>query len=325
MQTGALTPDNATPGRILAAARTERGMSVPEVAQRLKFSLRHIEALESDRYDALPGGPYVRGMIRTYARLLGVDPASLLDALPRSGETGEPAMQPQGMSVPFPQGPGSGSRVYLLLSMLIVVAVVVVLAEWLIRSQRAVVPEAAVSSSTAEPPAKVEPLPEPVLSTAETGASAPQPETQETEPPAVSEATPEPPASEIRVTVSPPEVESTASVVVAESPTVERAAVIQPSAAAVDPVPAQASEPLVPGAALLSFTFEVESWIEVRDASGEIIVSALNSAGTAREVRGTAPFTMVIGNASGVRLTYDGKPVELTPHRTSDVARLTLE
>ncbi|MGB8435790.1 MAG: helix-turn-helix transcriptional regulator, partial [Burkholderiales bacterium] len=63
MQTGTLAPENATPGRILAAARTERGMSISEVAQRLKFSIRHIEALEADRYDALPSGPFVRGMI----------------------------------------------------------------------------------------------------------------------------------------------------------------------------------------------------------------------------------------------------------------------
>ena len=91
MQTGALAPDSATPGRTLAAARTERGMSISEVAQRLKFSLRHIEALESDRYDVLPTGPFVRGMIRTYARLLGVDATPLLDALPRSGGGGDGA------------------------------------------------------------------------------------------------------------------------------------------------------------------------------------------------------------------------------------------
>ncbi|NJN40517.1 MAG: helix-turn-helix domain-containing protein, partial [Gammaproteobacteria bacterium] len=151
MQTGALAPDSATPGRILAAARTERGMSVSEVAQRLKFSLRHIEALESDRYDVLPSGPFARGMVRTYARLLGVDAAPLLDALPKSGAGGEPVMQPKDMSVPFPQGPQSGSRVYLLLSMVIVVAVAVVLAEWFIRSQRDVPQESAVQAPGATP------------------------------------------------------------------------------------------------------------------------------------------------------------------------------
>jgi cytoskeleton protein RodZ len=36
------------------------------------------------------------------------------------------------------------------------------------------------------------------------------------------------------------------------------------------------------------------------------------------------PFAVVVGNAQGVRLTYDGKPVDLAPHTRIDVARLVL-
>ena len=88
--------------------------------------------------------------------------------------------------------------------------------------------------------------------------------------------------------------------------------------------PARASAPLPEGRSRLTFTFETESWVEIREANGEILYSALNPAGSRKEIVGTAPFTMVIGNASGVRLTRNGEPVVLTP-RASDVARLTLE
>lgn len=87
---------------------------------------------------------------------------------------------------------------------------------------------------------------------------------------------------------------------------------------------ARASAPLPEGRSRLTFTFEVESWVEVREANGEVLYSALNPAGSRKEIVGTAPFTMVIGNASGVRLMRNGEPVVLTP-RASDVARLTLE
>ena len=40
-----------------------------EIALRLKFSPKQIEALEADRYDALAGPAFVRGMIRAYAKL----------------------------------------------------------------------------------------------------------------------------------------------------------------------------------------------------------------------------------------------------------------
>jgi cytoskeleton protein RodZ len=75
----------------------------------------------------------------------------------------------------------------------------------------------------------------------------------------------------------------------------------------------------------VEFSCETESWVEIRDASGEVIFSALNAAGTRRVVQGAAPLTVVIGNASGVRLSFNSAPVNLAPYTRVDVARLTLE
>ena len=75
-----------SPGRLLAAARQARGLTVTEVALRLKFSPRQIEALEADHYDVLRGPPMVRGMIRAYAKLIGAESGPLLDALQRAAQ-----------------------------------------------------------------------------------------------------------------------------------------------------------------------------------------------------------------------------------------------
>jgi cytoskeleton protein RodZ len=69
---------------------------------------------------------------------------------------------------------------------------------------------------------------------------------------------------------------------------------------------------------------EEEAWLEVRDGTGRSLVSALSAAGTERAVRGQPPFELVIGNAANVKLTYDGKPVDLKPHIRGKVARLKL-
>ncbi|HYL88646.1 MAG TPA: helix-turn-helix transcriptional regulator, partial [Burkholderiales bacterium] len=63
-------PDASGVGGTLKAAREERGLSIAEVAQSLKFAPRQLEALEQERFDLLPGGTFVRGMVRSYARLL---------------------------------------------------------------------------------------------------------------------------------------------------------------------------------------------------------------------------------------------------------------
>src|SRR5436305_10340370 len=68
-------------GEALASARQSRGLALAEVAQQLKFAQRHLEALEEERFDALPGGTFVRGMVRNYARLLHLDPEPLLERM----------------------------------------------------------------------------------------------------------------------------------------------------------------------------------------------------------------------------------------------------
>jgi cytoskeleton protein RodZ len=54
-------------------------------------------------------------------------------------------------------------------------------------------------------------------------------------------------------------------------------------------------------------------------------MAQLNPAGSERVVEGRPPFSVVIGNAHHVRITYDDRPVDLTPHIRVEVARFTLD
>ncbi len=143
------------PGAVLAERRAARGLSVPDVANRLKFASRQIEALEAGDYGKLPGGTFVRGMIRGYARLLEIDPEPLVRSLERSHAAQKPAsMEMHSESIPFPDGRPGSTRIYLSLSALILVAVGAILYEghygmpqFLVRE-----PVAAPSIAPAQPP-----------------------------------------------------------------------------------------------------------------------------------------------------------------------------
>jgi cytoskeleton protein RodZ len=87
--------------------------------------------------------------------------------------------------------------------------------------------------------------------------------------------------------------------------------------------PAQAALPS--GEKQLHLVFHKDSWVEVHDKDGQRIFSKLNPAGSEQTITGTPPFSLVIGNAAGVTLTYDGKPVDLAPHTKTTVARFSLE
>ena len=60
-------------GALLKSKRTEKNIAIGEVAERLKFSAKQIESLESGDYKGLPEPIFVKGFIKTYARFLGLD------------------------------------------------------------------------------------------------------------------------------------------------------------------------------------------------------------------------------------------------------------
>jgi cytoskeleton protein RodZ len=75
----------------------------------------------------------------------------------------------------------------------------------------------------------------------------------------------------------------------------------------------------------LDLRFDQDSWVEIRDGNNKVIFSKLTRAGRQEQVTGTPPFRVTVGNARGVRLKYEDKPVDLAPHTGVAVARLTLK
>ncbi|GAA5335767.1 MULTISPECIES: RodZ domain-containing protein [Thermus] len=69
-------------GERLRRAREEKGLSLKEAAERLSLKVGVLEALEACRFEALPEPALVRGYLRRYARLLGLDPEPLLALYP---------------------------------------------------------------------------------------------------------------------------------------------------------------------------------------------------------------------------------------------------
>jgi len=75
----------------------------------------------------------------------------------------------------------------------------------------------------------------------------------------------------------------------------------------------------------LAFVFADKSWVEVRDATQNILLAQNNDPGSRQTVAGKPPFALVIGNASSVQLQYDDRQIDLRPYIKVDVARLNLE
>ncbi|MGD0142959.1 MAG: RodZ domain-containing protein [Rhizomicrobium sp.] len=68
-----------TVGQDLRAARLRRGDDLASVSRVLKIRKDHLEALEEDRLEALPGRTYAVGFVRSYADYLGLDPVQCVE------------------------------------------------------------------------------------------------------------------------------------------------------------------------------------------------------------------------------------------------------
>ena len=295
-------------GAELSAARQERGLGLQEVAQQLKFGLRQLEALEADRFDQLPGGTFARGMVRSYARLLKIDPEPLLARLagrfdaPDSNQLAARFSQP----VPFSDAGRRSTLVYFGLSLVILLVVGSVAYQWQ-RERNAPRQQMAFVKPKAEAPKAEAPARKAV-------------------PPAQTASVEEKKAPEI---VKPaPVVEGKKPVEVRRpDPVAEEKKVEEKKAAEKKPAAGIVAASVAAPSGVHRIVMRVETdeaWLEVTDGNGRQLVSSLNRAGAERVVQGRGPFTFVIGNASHVRIEHNGREFDLKPHTRVEVARFTI-
>lgn len=283
------------PGGRLAEARRAQNMTPADVARQLKLSLWQVEALEAGRYEQLPGPIFVRGFIRNYARLLKLDPGDLLleagERLPQPASRQQPLPSPD---IPFP-GAGKPRWPALAAAAAAIVGILAVYEFYWNEPE----PGAGQPVAIPSPSPKSGTVPGAVQTVAATSQTASPADRGDK-------------AGSAQI-VPPPVAVATAPPAVQDTP---------PAAEAARPERGRSPGP---GERQVHLVFEQESWVEIRDREERVIFSQLNQPGTQQYVSGLPPFSVVVGNAHGVRMTFDEKPVDLARHTRTDVARLTLQ
>lgn len=71
-------------GEELRLAREARGISLREISEQTRISVRYLEAIEANDYKRLPGGIFNRSFIKAYARYVGYDEQAAIEAYTRT-------------------------------------------------------------------------------------------------------------------------------------------------------------------------------------------------------------------------------------------------
>jgi cytoskeleton protein RodZ len=341
----------AAVGARLAQLRESKGWTIEDVSARLKVSVTKLRALESGDISHLPDTTFALGVVRSYAKMLGADPTPFTQALRR--EKGVPApdlSMPASSGKDLPRGRvslslgGSGqkSRSWLWGIAAVIVAVIALgmwhtnggeSSAWLARLKASA--NGAAGNATGASSAVGQGQAAGSEATAEDAASAP--ETQAAADNAAS-ATPMPaPLATGTVPSSAPAV--TAAAVAPKAGSQVQAAAQGASAPVVAAIDASGAEANMAtaatattaapaaGEAVVALRVTQDSWFSVRGKDGKEVFSGLVHAGDTKEVTGTAPFKVTVGNRAGLEsLTLDGQPVEPSKYSAAkgNVARFAL-
>jgi cytoskeleton protein RodZ len=298
--------DLLTSGQLLQKARKASGLSLEQLSARVKVSVPRLLALEEDRLEAWPDANVARAVAGAVCRQVQLDPAVVLDRMPKARPTDLilpnsllPADFRDRSVLNLRGAPGvaawPGKPIVFVAGLLVLAFLALVYGSEL-RSEfvrtldgDSAVGPAPVADSNATPVLPPDAGPTDTRSTA-------VPVPSEVNPPLVSSA-------------------FTATSGVAAVGAKERPL----------PVTTPVQTSAVSSGALVSFKATGETWIEVNDAKGVLLLRRTLLAGDAVSASGEVPLSIVVGRADHTEVAVRGKAMKLEPSSTDNVARFKVQ
>ena len=299
-------------GADLLAARERLGWALPDVAVMLRIRPSYLEALEAGRLNALPGNVYALGFLRSYATALGLDAEEVArrfraeaGEIPRHSELIFPAPVPE-------RGLPAGALI--LLGLILAGGAYI---GWYRLSGEGKLPAETVAQLPArlasladqavpgpdgrKPVIPAPPLPAP--SRLDDGGEF-EPRHAAAENPLLQPEPPPPPPAPIE--------EMRSASIPGATATTAIAMPVPPPMRQPEPTPSQSSasqgaiDPANPDGTRVMLRFTGDTWVQVKERGGQILVTRVMRAGEIFPVPTRANLVLSTGNAGRVEILVDG-------------------
>ena len=317
----------------LRNAREQLGLSQQAVAERLCLKVSTVRDIEEDKAPADLASTFLRGYIRSYAKLVHIPENELLPMMEKQAPVRAAKVAPMQT---FSLGKRRKKRDGWLMSFtwLVLFVVVGLTGAWWWQNHKAQQEEITTMAdqSSAELNQAGTDNAQNVPLNTNGAASSSEPQTAATETPATdAPATGTAPAPGATANTAAPQTQDQNTVVSPSQANVDTAAnapaATQPAdntAASLPTNPAGTATPEADPNALV-MNFNADCWLEVTDATGKKLFSGLQRKDGTLNLTGQAPYKLKIGAPAAVQIQYQGKPVDLSRFiRTNQVARLTV-
>ena len=326
----AMPAPQRTAGDLLRDAREAAGLHIAALAASLKVPVKKLEALEQDRFDLLPDAVFVRALASSVCRTLKIDPTQVLERMPQSAAP-RLAQRSASINAPF-SSPADGPRaspwkhasrpaVLAVLALLLGALVLIFLpgvAEEPVTVKRDTEDGLAVAATE-----KPQSLPATMVMAGASLASGAAPEVSAAINVASASAAegpvPAAPPGDMAVAPVTPQVAMQSTLPVAPVATAV-ATLTSPGAALAASAPVTA----VPGG-IVTFRAKQESWVEVTDAKGAVVLRRTLAPGEVAGASGALPLAAVVGRADATQVQVRGRTFDLTAVARDNVARFEVK
>lgn len=309
------------PGERLQAARISLGVSLEELAGKLRLSKAILSSLEDNQYDEITAPIFVKGYLRSYARQVNLDENDIIDQYTTYYTDNDPPITSTSNTAADINVDDSTVK---WATWLIVIIVLGLLAMWwwnrTNQPQQTVsldAPAETIEETIESSDQVVEPEQSAIVSDSDST------EEMVVEIADISDDTDV--ASDSESADGPPDLDAAIEEAVnainnemARQEVVDGAIAEEPTA---DPAESGAASP----AGDLVIEISADTWTDIRDADGNKVIYDLLRSGAKRSVTGKAPFRVFLGNGHGVTLSYQGEVVDFKASiRADNTARVMI-
>ncbi len=289
-----------TPGQVLRLQREELKLSIQEIAKRIHLDVKIIEAIENDSSEGMPSAIYVRGYLRSYAKVVGADADEIIKLYNADSPPPPPEILPE---VKPPSQVSSNDKPVKAFTYLITLGLVLLLLIWY-QSNFVVNTQKSNEQLNTETSINGTDITYKIINHPGSWQS---PNNNMAEGVDI-----EPTTSLLSITNDISELE-----VYDEEQTVETT----PTERSDDNSSLSVSGQ---GPDTIDMKLTSDSWIEINDKNNNRLFHDLALAGKEYSISGTAPLTVLLGFSKGVSIKFNGKPFDAEPYSRAGIARFTL-
>lgn len=305
-------------GHVLRNARLARGLSTEDVSRQLRISVHQVEAIEKEDFDKLPGRTFLRGFVRNYANFIQLDPMPLLESLPGPAPTlaaqERTPLKNKQLSFSENRRDGFGSTHLITIVVFLLIAFggyyIVENSTWFQRffgekTDKVAKTEVGKSSMEIQLPISGSTTNEKSLPVNSFPGSSSSEERRNNS-----------------LNIPKPLDTSTYK----SASTIEIPQAINRKTEVFEEFKSTPENSATSDTGSLYFTFTSDSWVKVVDGKGVALLEQVRKKGSEQVITGKKPFSIVIGNAAGVELTYNDEEINISSYKKQDgTARFKLQ